>query len=144
MVSKSCKYAIRASVFIASFAGSTKKPGVQEIAAEIEAPPAFTGKILQILNKNKIVTSIKGPYGGFICDERQRNLAVSEIVNAVDGLEVFQDCVMGLQKCSDDHPCPMHYKIIQERDKMFKIFRETKIKDLAKDLSEGKVFLKNS
>ena len=96
MISKSCKYAIRAAVFIASQAGDNKKLGVKEIADEIEAPPAFTAKILQTLNKHRIVTSLKGPYGGFYCETYQLNLPVIDIVNAIDGTAVFKECVMGL------------------------------------------------
>lgn len=143
MISKSCKYAIRASVFIASCAHGEVKLGVKEIAAEIEAPVAFTAKILQTLNKYKIVTSLKGPYGGFYCEKYQLDLPVVEIVNAVDGLSVFKECVMGLHQCSDAHPCPMHYKYAGTREEMLKTFQETSIGSLAEDFSRGEVHLKN-
>lgn len=143
MISKSCKYAIRASVFIASKAEEDIKLGVKEIAAEIEAPAAFTGKILQTLNKHKIVTSLKGPYGGFYCEAYQLNLPVIEIVNAVDGLSVFRECVMGLHECSDEHPCPMHHKYSKTRDLLMRTFQETTLGSLAEDLSNGAVHIKN-
>ena len=144
MVSKSCKYAIRAAVFIASRAGEGGKPGVKEIAEEIEAPQAFTAKILQSLNKNKIVTSLKGPYGGFFCEPYQLELPVIEIVNAIDGVEVFKECVMGLHKCSDDHPCPMHFEYAKSRNNLLWTFQQTSIGSLAEDLKKGKVHLRNS
>lgn len=143
MISKSCKYAIRASVFIASRANEGIKLGVKEIAAEIEAPAAFTGKILQTLNKYKIVTSLKGPYGGFFCEHYQLDTPVLEIVNAVDGLSVFRECVMGLHDCTDEHPCPMHHKYAQTRDQLLKTFQETTLGSLAEDLSKGNVHVKN-
>ena len=143
MISKSCKYAIRATVFLASRAGGDVKLGVKEIAEENEAPAPFTAKILQILNRNKIVTSLKGPYGGFFCTEEQLNLPVLEIVNAVDGVAVFKECVMGLHICSDEHPCPMHYKYAETRDRLLKTFRETSIRSLAEDLTSGSAFISN-
>tara|TARA_A100001391_G_C4998832_1_gene260180 strand:+ start:425 stop:865 length:441 start_codon:yes stop_codon:yes gene_type:complete len=143
MISKSCKYAIRAAVFIASKANKCIKLGVKEIAAEIEAPAAFTAKILQTLNKYKIVTSLKGPYGGFYCEKYQLDLPVIEVVNAVDGLAVFRECVMGLHECSDAHPCPMHHKYAATRDQLMKIFQETSIGSLAANLSQGSVHIKN-
>ena len=143
MISKSCKYAIRAAIFIASRAHQENKLGVKEIAAEIEAPAAFTAKILQTLNKYKIVTSLKGPYGGFYCEKYQLDLPVIEIVNAVDGLAVFKECVMGLHQCSDAHPCPMHYQYAKTREEMLQSFQETSIGSLASNLSEGLVFIKN-
>lgn len=143
MISKSCKYAIRAAVFIASHTEEEGKLGVKEIAKEIEAPAAFTAKILQILNKYKIVTSVKGPYGGFYCEKYQLELPVIEIVNAVDGLAVFKECVMGLHQCSDEHPCPMHFKYAKTRNEMKESFSTTSIGSLAAGLTDGSAFLKN-
>ncbi|MHC2993533.1 Rrf2 family transcriptional regulator, partial [Pontibacter sp. HJ8] len=80
MISKSCKYGIRAAVYIASKAGEGVKLNVKAIAKEIDAPEAFTAKILQILNKHRIITSLKGPYGGFFIDEYQLEQPVINIV----------------------------------------------------------------
>lgn len=110
MISKACKYGIRATIFIASKAHENVKPGVKEIAKQIDAPEAFTAKILQSLNKHGVITSIKGPYGGFICTPSQLNLPVIEIIKAIDGLSIFRECGLGLKECSDAHPCPMHHK----------------------------------
>lgn len=143
MISKSCKYAIRAAVFIASRAKEDVKFSVKEIAEEIEAPTAFTAKILQTLNRYKIVTSLKGPYGGFFCEQYQLELPVLEIVNAVDGLAVFRECVMGLHQCLDDHPCPMHFSYSKTREQMLKSFEGMKIGGLAKNFTGGLTFLRN-
>lgn len=143
MISKSCKYAIRAAVFIASKANEDVKLGVKEIAQEIQAPTAFTAKILQKLNKFKIVTSLKGPYGGFYCEKYQLDLPVLEVVNAIDGLSVFKECVMGLHQCSDEHPCPMHEKYAFTRDNLLKTFSSTSLGELASDLSKGSTFITN-
>ena len=143
MISKGCKYAIRAAVFIAAQADTGKKFGVKEIAEEIEAPPAFTAKLLQVLNKYKIVTSLKGPYGGFYCEAYQLDLPVMEIVNAIDGKAVFNECVMGLHLCSSEHPCPMHNHYAEIRDNLQASFEQLTLRTLASDLSAGDVFLKN-
>lgn len=143
MISKSCKYAIRAAVFIASQAVKDIKPGVKEIAEEIEAPQAFTAKILQNLSKYKIVTSLKGPYGGFYCENYQLDLPVIEIVNAIDGVAVFKECVMGLHSCKDEHPCPMHFKYAENRNNLLVYFQQTTIGNLARNFSAGNVYLKN-
>ena len=143
MLSKSCKYAIRATVYVASKAKENIKVGVKEIAKEIEAPEAFTGKILQILNKNKIVTSLKGPYGGFYCDERQLDLPIIDVVSTIDGINVFTDCVFGLHQCSDDHPCPMHFQYAKTRDQIYTSFKNTTIRSLAENLTSGIAFITN-
>ena len=65
MFSKSCEYAIRATIFIASKCCENRKVGLKEIADAIDSPTAFTAKILQKLSKNKIINSTKGVNGGF-------------------------------------------------------------------------------
>ena len=34
-----------------------------------------------------------------------------DIVYHIDGVDKFENCIMGLKKCSNDTPCPMHYPI---------------------------------
>ena len=143
MISKSCKYAIRAAIFLASKTDDDVKLSAKEVAKEIEAPEAFIGKVLQILRKHRIISSLKGPYGGFYCEEHQLSIPVINIVNAVDGLAVFNECVLGLNECSVEHPCPMHHQYIETRDKMLKSFEETTVGELASNLKLGSVFITN-
>lgn len=143
MISKSCKYSIRAAVFIASKAGEGIKLNVKDIAKEIDAPEAFTAKILQILNKHRIITSLKGPYGGFFIDEYQLEQPIINIVNAIDGMAVFRECGLGLKKCSDTHPCPLHHKFAVARESLRDVFQNTTLQHLAQGLKEGTSFIKN-
>ena len=143
MISKSCKYAIRAAIFLASKTDDDVKLSAKEVAKEIEAPEAFIGKVLQILRKHRIISSLKGPYGGFYCEEHQLSIPVINIVNAVDGLAVFNECVLGLNECSVEHPCPMHHQYIETRDTMLKSFEETTVGELASNLKLGSVFITN-
>jgi Rrf2 family transcriptional regulator, iron-sulfur cluster assembly transcription factor len=143
MISKACKYGIRAAVFVASQTGNNRKFNVKDIAREVDAPEAFTAKILQILNKHRIITSLKGPYGGFYIEEFQLEQPVINIVNAIDGMAVFWECGLGLKKCSEIHPCPMHDKFKMARETLRNVFQETTIRQLAAELKEGTSFIKN-
>ena len=141
MISKSCKYGLRAAVFVASKANDGIKLGVKEIAREIEAPEAFTAKILQILNKHHIITSLKGPYGGFYIEQYQLEQPVINVVEAIDGMSVFRECGFGLKNCSEKHPCPMHFKYKAVRETLLRAFEEATIGSLALDLNAGSSFL---
>lgn len=141
MISKSCQYALRAVVYLASKAGENTKLNVKQIAKQIDAPEAFTAKTMQILNKHKIITSLKGPYGGFFIEEYQLNVSIINIVNAVDGLQVFVSCGLGMKKCDANRPCPFHNEYALLRDKMKETFENTTIKQLALKLDEGTHFL---
>lgn len=129
MVSQSCKYALRAASYLAS--QQLRKPvNVQQIAKGIDAPMAFTGKLLQALQKQGIVSSLKGPYGGFFVNEEQLAFPIIAIVKAIDGEGIFYECGFGLKNCSDAKPCPLHEKYAVLRNEMKKTFSETLLRDL--------------
>ena len=143
MISKACKYGIRAAIFVASKSDNNTKLSVKEIAREVEIPEAFTAKILQTLNKHRVITSLKGPYGGFFIENYQLEQPIVNIVNAIDGMSIFRECGLGLKNCSETHPCPMHFKYKAAREAFLKAFQETTIGQLAKDLNAGDSFLSN-
>lgn len=143
MISKACKYGIRAAVFVASKAEAGIKLNVKEIAKEVDAPEAFTAKILQILNKHRIITSLKGPYGGFYIEQFQLEQPVIHIVNAIDGMSVFKECGLGLKQCSEKHPCPMHNQYKIAREALLDAFQQTTIGQLALEINGGTSFINN-
>ncbi len=143
MISKACKYALRAVIFVASKVGDNVKFNVKDIAKEIDAPEAFTAKILQELNKYKIITSLKGPYGGFFIEPYQLNIPLLRIVNDIDGMDVFRECGLGLKQCSESHPCPMHNQYKQIRNELLHVFETTTIGDLANNLKAGNYYIGN-
>ncbi len=83
MLSKSTEYAIRALVFVQLRNWEQKRPGVGEIAKEIEAPEAYTAKILQILTKNKLMDSMKGRGGGFFFKDNQSSLTLYDVIHVM-------------------------------------------------------------
>ena len=65
MLSNTSKYAIRAVIYLALNAGEEKKIGIKQISKDLSIPTPFLGKILQTLAKQKLLSSTKGPHGGF-------------------------------------------------------------------------------
>lgn len=143
MISKACKYAIRAAILVASKARDGVKLNVKDIAREVDAPEAFTAKILQILNRHKIITSLKGPYGGFFIERHQLEQPIINIVQAIDGMGLFEECGLGLKHCSDAYPCPMHHKYKVAREAMRNAFQQTSIGQMAENLKNGVFYLNN-
>ncbi len=141
MLSITCKTAIKATIYLASKFASEQKASVKEIAEYIDASEHTVGKMLQILVKENIIKSTKGPSGGFYITASQTQLSVLKIVLAIDGEDRFNECGLGLSKCSSTHPCPIHndYKII--RDGFKKICIQNKIADLSVPFNKGIAFL---
>jgi Rrf2 family protein len=140
MISKSTEYAIRALVYIQLQNWGGKRPGVIEIAKEIEAPTAYTAKILQIISRHKLIGSAKGRGGGFFFDEG-RILSLYEVIHVMEGDECFNRCGFGLKNCSNGNPCPLHEKYKLIRDGFYEIVKTETIQSLSQKIVNGKAFL---
>ncbi len=141
MLSYTCKTAIKAVIYLASKGEENDKAGMVEIANHIQASEHTVGKILQTLARQGLINSTKGPSGGFFINESQRNQPISNIVESIEGDQVFNSCGLGLSKCSASHPCPIHDEYKVARDLIEKLFREKKVKDLCDPVSNGLAFL---
>ena len=144
MLSKSTEYAIRALVFIQLRNWEQKRPGVEEIAKEIEVPEAYTAKILQTLTKSKLLNSMKGRGGGFFFDENQSNLTLYDVILVVEGDACFHKCGFGLKQCNHENPCPLHeqYKVV--RDGFLSVTKTETIKSLSEKILHGDAVLNNT
>lgn len=143
MFSKACEYGIRATIYIAEQSLLKRKVNLKETSKAINSPEAFTSKILQQLKKENIIQSKKGPTGGFSMDNHMLNsVKLSTIVFAIDGDDIYNGCALGLNKCSELKPCPVHHEFKTIRDNLKQLLKNTTIKDLTHQLSDGLAFLK--
>lgn len=131
MFSRACEYAIKIMIYIAANEEVGKRTGLREVTVAIDSPEAFTAKILQQLVKSNLLDSFKGPTGGFEL-VKNKEIRLIDIVSAIDGDKLFEDCILGLPACSSRNPCPVHDKFILIRNQLKETLLSTDIKD--KDL----------
>lgn len=141
LLSKSCEYAVRAVVFVGLKSKTGHRAGIPEISDGIGSPPAFTAKILQTLVRGGVLSSAKGPAGGFYITDAA-SLYLIDVIRAIDGNDMFVSCVLGLDKCSAAQPCPMHGQLQPLRDQLQKEFSRKPVSDLVTDLEKGLYRLK--
>ena len=141
ILSKSCEYAIRAAVYVAIKSHKNERAGISEIAEAIGSPMHFTAKILQDLSRRRVLSSIKGPNGGFYIED-DRSVFLIDIIRAVDGNELFSACVLGLKNCSDVTPCPMHEQLKPIRNQLLLEFGNKSVNDLVIEYEQNKYYLK--
>lgn len=143
MFSQASKYAIKSVIYVWTKSLEDRKVGAKEIGAEIDAPEAFTAKILQALVRAKIIGSNKGPNGGFFADESHSKITLKDIVIAVDGDSLFAGCSLGLPKCSEKNPCPLHFEVVKVRKEIDSMLTSKSIKLLAVEVIKGETRLAN-
>lgn len=136
MLSSTCKYGLRAIVYIAGNQKKEEKIGIKKISSELELPMPFLAKILQLMVKQKILNSSKGPHGGFSLARDAREIYISEVVKAIDGDDVFHRCVLHNKNCvsveSSRTKCILHDDYVKARYKIKKLFDEKTVYSLVK------------
>lgn len=143
MLSKTCQYGIKATLYIALQSIKENRVSLKEIAKEINSPEAFTAKILQKLVHAEIISSVRGQTGGFLIEkEKMDGLKLIQIVYAIDGNQVFVECGLGLSQCNAQLPCPLHDQFSKIRRDLKDMMEKSSLLDFATGLKEGLTFLK--
>lgn len=127
--SKACELGLQAVLFL-----SIKKEKIifnaEEVSKELKVPKEFVSKVLQILTNSGIVGSKKGKNGGFYLAKSPNQIKLIDIVEAIDGLDVFKSCVLGFPGCSIEKPCPVHNKWGVLRDEAYKMLSDETLEQL--------------
>jgi Rrf2 family protein len=143
MLSKTCEYAVRATIIIAAETQQGNRISLREIARKIDSPESFTAKILQKLAKNQLVDSSKGNGGGFyVPREKLTKIKLGDIVLAIDGDAVYKRCSLGLNDCSEVKPCPFHHQYKPIREQLKLALDSTSLANLIDGLDTKETFLR--
>lgn len=132
MFKKETEYALRGLVYIQMQNQAGKRPGILEIASEIDTPPSFTAKILQRLVRMGFIESVKGKNGGYYFDPEKKELPLKNIVVAIEGEKILTGCGFGLKHCDEKNPCPLHEAYAPIRDSIDNLLSTETVQNLAK------------
>ena len=141
MISNSSKYAIKAVLYLALHSSEENKIMVKDIAEPINVPQAYIAKLLQELAKRKLISSTRGPKGGFYLSEEDKNGNVLNIVSAIDSERKLNACILSLEHCNENKPCPLHHIINPSRTTLMKNLKIKTIFELSQDVKTGKAYL---
>ncbi len=103
---KSSEYAIRCLVFMAS--DNSSLCPVQRLSSELNIPFKYLGRLMGRLRDAGLVESVRGKNGGYRIAKPLTEIRLEQIVDTVEGLAVYDRCLLGFERCDKDNPCPMH------------------------------------
>ena len=131
--SKSCEYALQASLFLA------RQPKgefvlLREISDTLDIPHHFLSKVLQALTRADVVTSYKGANGGFTLARPSKDIYLMAIVRAMDGDKFLEECVLGFPGCDDRTPCPVHPQWKRAKEIVMNMLQKKTLAGLSKEL----------
>ncbi len=140
MLSNTCKYALRALIYLGKFSEDDKRIGIKKISEDLGLSSPFLGKILQNLVKQKLLVSTKGPNGGFALGKKAAEITLWDIVIKVDGEEFFTNCLISLEPCRTHDPskplCPVHAQYDKLRGEITTFYKETTLEVISKDIDK--------
>ena len=140
MLSNTCKYALRALIYLGKYSEEDKRIGIKKISEDLNLSSPFLGKILQNLVKQKLLISTKGPNGGFALAKKSGEITMWDIVTKVDGEEFFTNCLISLEPCKTHDPtkplCPVHSQYDQLRSEITTFYKKTTLEIISQDIDK--------
>ena len=105
MLSQTVEYALRATLYIAR--QSPRYVAVADVAAEVNAPRNYLGKILSQLARDRFLESARGPRGGFRLAPGARDRTLSAVVELLEP-PAPRRCLLGTGECGKNTRCSVH------------------------------------
>lgn len=129
MISRTAAYAMEAALAIAQQPdGEPARAG--ELAERLGLPGNYLAKILNSLAHGGILSSGRGPTGGFTLSRDATDITVEDIISRFDDVGTSRRCFLGRGQCSDIDSCPMHEDWKRVSAPIFDFFHETTLAEL--------------
>lgn len=126
--SKSFGYSLRGILYVAA----TKKSAVplDDMSQALGVPRHFMGKIMKRLVQQNILSSLKGPAGGFFLNETTLERLLIDVYRLTDRPEELEQCVLSRGPCNSSHRCRLHDKVLPLKAPLTEILYHTTIGEL--------------
>jgi Rrf2 family protein len=105
-ITRQADYAVRAVLYLAQL-GSERRAATSQIAQEQQIPPSFLAKIVSQLSVAGLLQTSRGARGGVSLARAPELISVLEVVEAIDGPILLNECVSGNGDCNFGDDCPM-------------------------------------
>ncbi len=119
---------------LALLADAEEPVQVAKIAEPMGASTAHLGKVLQRMARLGVVTSVRGPRGGFNLSRPAEETTLLDVLVAVDGPITEEGCMLGRPACHTPDACPVRSLNHQVRDLVVGKLSDLTIADI--DLSD--------
>lgn len=105
-ITRQADYAVRAVLYLAKI-GSERRAATSQIAQEQQIPPSFLAKIVSQLSVAGLLQTSRGARGGVSLARAPEQISVLEVVEAIDGPILLNECVSASGVCTFGDDCPM-------------------------------------
>ena len=134
ILNNSADYALRAVLFIARRNGNG--PANADVIAEaLDVPRNYLGKILHQLVRAHVLTSVRGPNGGFSLAASPGSLALAQIIEPFQSLAPRSQCLLSDRACNPRRPCVSHKRWQTMTNEVGRFFKTTTVELMLEEIS---------
>lgn len=105
-ITRQADYAVRAMVYLAQL-GPDQRAATGQIAQEKSIPPSFLAKIVSQLSVAGLLQTSRGARGGVSLAKPADAITLLDVVEAIDGPILLNNCVGDTSSCNYDDSCPL-------------------------------------
>ena len=105
-ITRQADYAVRAVLYLARL-GQTERAATSQVAQEQHIPPSFLAKIISQLSIAGLLHTSRGARGGVTLAREPQEITLLEVIEAIDGPIMLNECVGESETCTFDEKCPL-------------------------------------
>ncbi|MFH5830928.1 RrF2 family transcriptional regulator [Halalkalibaculum sp. DA3122] len=136
LISQGAQYAISAIITLAKQSPGTTVSAAA-LAEPLNCPPAYLSQVLSKLKPAGILKSRRGLNGGVYLVRDPEEIPLIDVIKAIDGMDFFEHCFLGIEGCGTIEPCPFHNFWSEERDKIQDWLANTTFADCEQSMSQA-------
>lgn len=127
-LSKTSEYALRILIYMAKEPSSLYS--AKKLIEELKISDKYLRRLMTDLSKAGFIESIQGRDGGYKFAKSIDDIYLFDIVDAIEGMDELNECVLGFETCSCENPCAMHDSWLNVRNELSNMFHTTKLSDM--------------
>ncbi len=104
-ITKQADYAIRAILYLTN--QPDQRAATSRVAESMRIPPSFLAKIVAQLAVAGLVHTARGAGGGITLARDPAEITLLDVVEAIDGPILLNECVSDASKCEMKKECPL-------------------------------------
>ena len=124
-ITRQADYAIRAVRYLAK-QDPGKNVATATVAREMQIPPSFLAKIISQLSIAGLLRTSRGARGGVLLARESKDISVLDVVEAIDGPILLNECVGSNKPCVFEDDCLVHPIWLEVQQSLVKRLGETR------------------
>jgi Rrf2 family protein len=105
-ITRQADYAVRAVLYLARMEPN-QRSATSQVAQEQHIPPSFLAKIISQLSIAGLLHTSRGARGGVTLAREPKDITLLEVIEAIDGPIMLNECVGDSSTCTFDEDCPL-------------------------------------